>query len=220
MKMKIPGYILILASAFLFVSVPAGGLAAEQKQTLQQVFESAKEAYYRGDYESAKAGFTRVLQADPRHSYSRAYLAQIMQKTKNPGPTGAAVLEGRMAGVIAPSIDFQEATLGSVIEFIPEKTAELTKKEFTPSIIYKGAPEELTQKKVTLRLSNVPMSEVLRYVGELTQIQFKYEQYAIVAMPLRDVPVVEVKEAKQGSSTTTTKGKDPFGGEPAKDPFK
>ena len=156
--------------------------------------------------ELAKAGLERVLSSDPRHTTARAYLSRINYQLKAGADKGVNSLESKAAALILPTIEFQDATLGSVIEFLPKKAAELTEKKFEPSIIFKGPAEELERKKVTLRLVNIPMSEVLRYVGELTEVKFVYEKHAIVATPQRDLPVVAPEPEKKEAASLTTKG--------------
>lgn len=212
MKMKIPDKIILLAGAlFLWSSFPA---AAEA--TVQQVYEDAIRAYHSGDLVSAKAGLERVVRADPRFSTARAQLAVITHKLKEREASGATAMQRDLESVIVPSIDFNDATLGSVIEFIPQKTAELTDKKIQPSIVFRGDPALLTQKKVTLKLTNMPMSEVLRYVGELTGIEFKFEKYAIVASPRGSKPAA----AANPKAPEKNAGKAPFGDKPAANPFK
>ena len=36
---------------------------------------------------------------------------------------------------------------------------------------------------IVLAMQKVPFSEVLRYMGDLAEVQFKYEQYAVVVKP-------------------------------------
>lgn len=215
MKTKTPGIAALLIGTLLLVCGASMGWA----QSTQEMFEEAKKAYYRGDLELARAGLERVVSIDPRHSTARAYLGRIQHQIKEQGNKGGNSLEAQMAAVIIPSIDFKEATLGSIIEFLPAKAAELTEKKFEPSIIFKGDPEELERKKVTLKLSNVPMTEVLRYVGELTEVKFVYEKYAVMATPKRDLPVAADPVASEKPSDS--KGSvDPFGQKAPADPFR
>jgi hypothetical protein len=215
MKTKIPGIAMLFVGALLFI----GGAPLGRAQSTQEMFEEAKKAYYRGDLELAKAGLEAVISIDPRHTTARAYLGRIQHQIKEQGAKGGNNLEAQMTALIIPSIDFKEATLGSIIEFLPAKAAELTEKKFEPSIIFKGDPEELERKKVTLKLTNVPMSEVLRYVGDLTEVKFVYDKYAVVATPVRDVPAVAEPEKKEETSVTKG-GTDPFGGKTTPDPFR
>ena len=220
MKTKIPKKLLVVTSVLFLCG---GFFSTAGEQSIQQVYQDAIRAFNGGDMVSAKAGLERVVRADPRHSTARAYLARAEYQLKQSKNSGPSAMQRDLTTLIVPSVDFNDATLGSVIEFLPIKAAELSGDKIQPSIIFRGDKTFLEQKKVTLKLSNMPMSEILRYVGEMTQVRFKYEQYAIVAMPLSDIPV-----ASAGPETTTPEressrpplGSDPFGGKVGIDPFK
>jgi hypothetical protein len=63
-------------------------------------------------------------------------------------------------------------------------TDELTGGKLHPNFIYKGSSEDRTRPQITLRLANVPVSEVIRYVGELTGTSFAFEPHAVVGTPV------------------------------------
>ncbi len=193
--------ILALCAALSLLSFPTGSFAQEtKKMTTQQVYEEALRAYYRGDLVAAERGLRQVIQVDPRHSTARGYLAQVTHKLKTQDEKGGSRIEQNLAKVIVPSVDFKDATLESVLDFITEKTAELTNNEFRPNILYKGPAEELTAKKVTFKLANVPMTVVLQYIGEFTHTKFAYEKFAIVGTPERDTVAAEKPAGKEESS--------------------
>jgi hypothetical protein len=51
------------------------------------------------------------------------------------------------------------------------------------NFIYKGTPEQRTATLITLSLRNVPLSEAIKYVGELSRSKVRYEPHAVVIDP-------------------------------------
>ena len=75
-----------------------------------------------------------------------------------------------------------------------------------------GTPEQRRDTLVTLSLRNVPMTEAIRYVGQLSGTHIKYEEHAIVADPnYRAQTHPALEKAAAGPSQT-----DPVFGQPAK----
>ena len=157
---------------------------------LQKIFDDAKAAYNAGEYEKAAIGFRKVLKFQPGYVYARKYLSQTTAKIKS-GTKNTVSLEDKLAKMQVTSVVFEDASLGMVMEYLSQKSAEISGGKVVANIIYKGPREDKEKKMVTLKLSNVPMTEVIRYVGQLTGIRFKYEEYAIVGVPL----AVAAKEA-------------------------
>ncbi|MFV1994247.1 MAG: hypothetical protein ACC661_02330, partial [Verrucomicrobiales bacterium] len=176
----------VVLAGGVFAIAAIAATAAPAAETVQQVYQDALRAYMRGDLDVAEAGLQRVVAADPRHTAARQYLDRIRYQRKTMAQTNPGMLiQRKMEAVIAPLIDFEGASLESVLEFIAAKTEELTEKNFRPNFIFKGPSGELRRKTVTMKVSNMPMSEVLRYIGDSTEIQFTYEAHAIVVTPKR-----------------------------------
>ncbi|MEM7144465.1 MAG: hypothetical protein AAF591_04980 [Verrucomicrobiota bacterium] len=193
-------------------------------QTVQQTFEQGKALLYRGDTAAAAEKFREVLKRDPRHAPAQFYLAKATPKPETPKGN---LIEARLAQVVVPKVDFNEAPLGDVILFIGQKTAELTNGAFRPNIVYTGPQEDLAARKITLKLSGIPMSELLRYVGEMSATRFKYGNYAIEGIPAARVEeelkieaqALAEKQRKEAAERAAKKGYDPFAPKTDSDPF-
>src|SRR5271156_3922477 len=70
------------AIALLFSPVASVGLSSD---TAKQTFESATQALNAGDYPEAEAGFSKVLQLDPRNVSALANLGVLYAKTHRYG---------------------------------------------------------------------------------------------------------------------------------------
>jgi len=148
---------------------------------LQQVFNDAKADYDAENYEKAAVGFRKVLKYQPSYVYARKYLTQTEALLKK-GKT-VVTLESKLSQLEVPSVEFDNASLGTVMSYLSQKAAEVSGGKVVANFIYKGPREDKESKMVTLKLGNVPMTEVIRYVGQLTGTKFKYEEYAVVGIP-------------------------------------
>lgn len=158
-------------AAGLLLAAP--GVDAQQPSLLAE----AQRAYASGDYAQAKLQFELILAEDPNNIVARNYLKMIMTAQKQ-GRTGSA-LQQQLRSVVIANVDFREATLEAALDFLRqqiEKTANLK----TSFVLQPGVDPART---VTLRLANVPVTEVLRYIGDLAQVRFSVDQYAISVHP-------------------------------------
>ena len=104
-----------------------------------------------------------------------------------------------LQAIVIPKIDFQEVTLAEAVDFLRSRSREFDRRpgrtnenrgvnilirtprtvaDQTQSFGEKVIPE--------LRLTNVPLGEALRYLGEMTGMRVKIEQFAIVLVPISD----------------------------------
>jgi len=184
---------------------------------LQKVFNDAKAAYNAGEYEKAAIGFRKVLKHQPGYIYARKYLTQTEAKIKS-GTKNTATLEDKLAKLKVTSVAFEDASLGMVMDYLSKKSEEISGGKVVANIIYKGPREDKESKTVTLKLSNVPMTEVIRYVGQLTGTRFKYEEYAIVGVPMTVVVRKEAEERELAGQKAAAAAKPKFDDKP-KNPF-
>ena len=56
-------------------------------------------------------------------------------------------------------------------------------------------PEEQKSQTITLSLSNVPFTEALRYLGDVANVSFAYEKFAIVVKPQTAAPTASTLPA-------------------------
>lgn len=169
---RLPLFLIVLAAVTF-----AGGAFGE---SAQQLLSAAQLAYQRGDYESAKRDFEIVLRIDPRNTTANGFMRMINAQKGKDG--GGAATEKALAQLIIPQLQFKEATLGSALDFMKKKAAELSGgKQAVNFVVQPGIDQNGTV--VTVNLTNIPFTEALRYVGELANITFQYQKYAIVVRP-------------------------------------
>ena len=114
----------------------------------------------------------------------------------DPGATGREYLARKLRETILPSINFDEATVDEAIEYLRQKSKEYDPFETDESkkgvnIVRRqggpgpdGAPAPAEEQTISLRLSNVPLAEALRYVAEGAGMKYKVEPYTVVVVPL------------------------------------
>ena len=163
---------LVLLSAFIMLFAQSGFA-----QSAQDALNDAQKAYLRGDTETAKAQFKIVLELDPHNITAQNYMRMITMAEKANGG-GAVQREKQLAALILPHVELNDATFGTALDYLKQSAA---KQGVTDISFVVQAPQDVVDtKKVTLNLSKIPFTEVIRYVGELTGFKFSIEKYAIV----------------------------------------
>ena len=170
--MKIP-LAFLLASSLVLGALQAQTSAAKE-------YSEAQRAYLAGDTETAKTKFQEVLAIDPTNSGAKNYLRTILMAEKK---DKKSPLAGQLKTLIVPKVSFKEASLASVLDFLKSKAAEISANKVAPSFVLKLPADFATQTPITLELSNVPFTEILRYLGDLTSTKFDIQEYAIVVTP-------------------------------------
>ena len=197
MKKLIPAVFLTLSLAFLAVS-PASA-QQQGRASLQSIFDKAEADFKAGNYAEAKAGYLAVLRAKPGYVYARQGLAKTEAAIKNP-PKQNTTVEKSLSGLTIPKFKFEDASFGTVLEYLTQKSTELSGGKVTANFIYKGPAEDRDKKLITLSLANVPLTEVIRYVGAQAGVRFTYDKYAVVGTPLAEAQKADAAAAKEEAS--------------------
>ena len=112
-----------------------------------------------------------------------------------------------MKSLVVPKVDIDGASLDEVVEYIRGKAKALSGGGTPPNIILRG--RDIGDREVTLRLSNVPLSEVLRYAGDLAGVRFSYEKHAIIGYDKRPEPAIAKEEGDPASGDSGTEVESP-----------
>lgn len=100
----------------------------------------------------------------------------------SPKPEGLSGKSAALAeAIVLPVVEFAGTPLPSVLKFLQQRSRELDSEKKGLNLILAApgepAPEGI---KITLALRNVPLSEVLRYVAELSNLRLRYDEDAAV----------------------------------------
>jgi len=171
-RMKSPQRFAVLALAAA-VLAPLSASADVATEMLKE----ARAAFASGDLNTAKAKLETVRSVDPKNPAAAALLKQILIQQSGGGGT-----EAMLSRVIVPKVEFKDAQLTAVLGALRQQGERLTGGKIVPNFVAQ-LPEEQANQPITLNLSNIPYTEVLKYVGSLANVSFTYDKYAILVKP-------------------------------------
>ncbi|MDF1752715.1 MAG: tetratricopeptide repeat protein [Verrucomicrobiales bacterium] len=181
--MKIKYHFAILFSA---LAMFASGISHAQ-QSLVAVHREGIALYNAGNYQEALIKFQQVLRAKPSYIHARVYSSKCQQAIKN-GLGSKKNVSDSLSKVLIPAVDFQEVPLGDALTYISQRTQELTAGKIIPNIIFSGSAEQRSSLTVTMKLNQVPVTTLLKYVGSQTRCKIQYDEHAIMVTPFDNVP--------------------------------
>lgn len=146
-----------------------------QSGVAQENFVKGLRSFTDGDTTAAKEYLTTALQADPKHRQA----ALLMQRLQMQERTGGN-LEQRATAVIIPSFDVKDASLSTVLDYLPQAAAEHSNGTLALNIIRLFTTELADETKITLSIRNAPVTEILRYVAQSAGLQVQYQPHAVV----------------------------------------
>jgi len=147
-------------------------------------FIQGKKAYQAGDYREARAYLLKAIKEDPANKQAQQYLRHVQAAAKH----GAKPvnLEARLGSVMVRQVKFDELPVDKALNYLKQKVTESTGGQLKPNFIVKGT----SKGKITLDLGDVPASEVLRYIAELSGYQLSYDPHAAV-LSSKTVPTIQ-----------------------------
>ena len=93
-----------------------------------------------------------------------------------------ATLE-RAKRIVIPRLTFKEATVPEALDFLTMKARDLDPEKKGVNLVLKPGPETGTI-KITIDLRDIPFTEALKYITSLANLKFRYEEEAVVIVPL------------------------------------
>lgn len=125
-------------------------------------------------------------------------LQEDEQERKDADISRLAQMENKLRQITVPSIQFESLDIEQVVQFLEQKAFELDETGIEPrgvnfvlnlntggGVDENGEPIEAPNitRRVSLSLTDVPLSEVLRFVSTITNLQVKVDEYAVVLAP-------------------------------------
>jgi len=147
---------------------------------VETLYQQGRTAYYQGNTELAKKLLTQVQALSPSHVPTRAMLADIAAKSN----TGAPSLRTQYAGVKIPRFEVNEVTLGESLQALSMMAKTQSGGKVTPNFIVKSP--DLNKANLTLALTNAPLDEVVRYLGEMAKAKVTWDKHAVVFSGITD----------------------------------
>lgn len=154
----------------------SGAVASAQQSSL---LSDAQRDYVAGRLDEAKLKFEMVLNRDPKNVAARNYLGMIEAARRRAG--SGAQKAAAYRGVVIPKVQFNEATLAECLSYLQKRVGDISKGQLSPNFVLQ--PGVNGSAPVTLNLENIPFTELVKYIGQLTQTTFVYEAHAISVQP-------------------------------------
>lgn len=155
----------------ILTSLAGTAVAADDIATL---FQQGRTAYYNGNLELARQLLTQVQTMNPKHYETNALLAQINAQSKK----GEASLQKQYEGVIIPKFTVTDATLQESLQVLVILAKKVTGDKVTPNFIVKSAA--LNSTPISLSLTNVPLTEAVRYLAEMARAKTTWDKHAVM----------------------------------------
>ena len=152
-------------------------------QTASQCYAQAVQAYNQGDIDGAKHQLALTLEIDKNFRPATALLQRIAQDQRaSAGATPAAVVPVKSLERMVVPVEFKDTSLQSALEYIRQHIEAGSGGKTAVNFVL-NVPPELANKRISLQLDHVPVTELLRYVGDLAGVSFQFQKYAIVVTP-------------------------------------
>ncbi len=159
-------------------------IAKSSALDVNELLADAQRSYIRGETATAKEKFDLVLKMEPENRtaiiYVRRIAAEEAKETAVKGPPNAT--KAMLDILTLPKVQLNEASLSDALEFLRKKGNQFGGGKVAINFVVM-LDERAKETKVTLSLENVPFTEVLRYIGELANVQFSYDRFAITVKP-------------------------------------
>lgn len=159
----------------------------------------------------------------------------------NPGSTSlvedAVSVKNKLDRIIIPKIALDQASLQEALDFLRLRARENDTLELDPErkginfAINLGPPDspvatQISNARFDLQLTGLPLSQILRYITEITRTSFTTDDFAVIITPAGSssaelvtrtyrVPPDFISTISSGGTATAAPAENPFGGEPA-----
>ena len=107
-----------------------------------------------------------------------------------------------------PKVNFENTPFRDAVEALDIMIEKETKGKFAPNFVIQDPHGQLAKREVTIKLGAVPANVVLDYILKMTDAKVRYDQHAIVLMPLGGAPKGKSSKSEEGKGK---KSDDPFG---------
>jgi general secretion pathway protein D len=200
---------------------------------MQEKIDAARDHYADNAYNETRGRrlwqVTKGWEIPPRKYQGR----EVVKYDSGVNPIrNTEAIQNLLNSIIIPKIEFREATVREAVDFLKQKSKELDPNKKGVNIVLKlegtpgssaPAPEvpgtaaapttpsapsvNPTDARITLSLTNIPLSEALRYITSLAGLKVKIDQYAVTVVPLSEITdTLITKEYKVPPGFLSTQG--------------
>ena len=193
--------LLLKAGSFLQLGDPDKAIAAYQDVLRIDPYNSAarrgmenaereRQKYFQSAYDQRRAKMLSDVAQTwedpvPLSELDRSALFGAGARAAGNQQTGSASITQKLRSIIFPKVEFDGATLDEVVELLRVRSRDLDPEGKGISFVV-SVPPEARSKPISLTLSEVPMEEVLRYVGEMCGVTYKVDEHAVNFLSLSE----------------------------------
>ena len=147
------------------------------------------------------------------------------------GPTdGRMLISNKLDRLILPSLDFEGTNIQEALDYLRAQSVKLDTFEDDPTrkgvnfVLDLGPADSeaatgVMATPINLQLKNVPMSQALRYIGEITRTTYSPQQFAVVVHPVGMASAELITRTYSVPPDFLSSGGTAAGGEGELDPF-
>ena len=174
-----------------------------------EVISAAKTAYYRAAYDQTRAELlSEVDKAWELSIPAEGPIGDVVGAGRPTVSSGIAYINEKLRRIIIPNIAFDDITVDEAVDFLRQRAAELDVLELDPArkgvnflirkpqgaaggdagtepvqpgALVAGSPGALRIK--SLRLTNIPLGQALKYICDATNLRSKVDEYAVTLVP-------------------------------------
>ncbi len=160
------------------------------RRGLEQV-EKQRTLYFESAKDHQRSRMLNQVNAAWENPPAATNLSSLFGAAEGPGQSvgaprgGRETIQRKLREMIIAQIDFSEATLGEVMEYLRVRTRDLDPTGKGVDFV-NGVPADQPLKPISLNLREVPVEEVLRYVADIAGITYKVEEFAVRLVSLAD----------------------------------
>lgn len=155
---------------------------------------SAKSDYQKAAYDHARAEM--LSQVDGAWELTVPSAVPVVPALTTENAAGGLIpVSVKIDKIIIPQIDLEQISIEEALDYLRAKSVELDTLELDPArkgvniaFNLRGGSEEEMEKKIlaqrfNLRLRNVPLSQVLRYINDQTHTSYSTDDFSVVIRP-------------------------------------
>lgn len=201
--------ILLCAAALLAAFAPTTVRAVDD---IHVTYEEGRAAFLAGQFDLAREKLAYVAAKAPDHLPTRAMLAQIEAQL---GPDNT-MLRKSYEKVILDRVEFADVTVDEALQAVRMLAMKASQNKVAPNVIVKSPG--IGKKTISLNLAQVPLTEVLNYIAQLSESKVIYDKTAVVITSIADirVPTTPVTVPNIPGITPREPIKSPMGPQPTK----
>lgn len=200
--------------------------------------ETAKSGYQKSAYDHTRAEL--LGQVDSQWELQVPTL-DLEATLPDPGADSSLAnvvsVRNKLDRIIIPKVNLDETSLTEVLDFLRIRAGENDTLETDPArkginfTVNLGSADSIVAQKInaariSLQLSNVPLSQVLKYICDMTQTAYKTDEFSVIITPKGSssadlvtrtyrVPPDFISSMSGGSGEGSTPAEDPFAAAPA-----